>query len=360
VHPQLDQHRTAAPSVIRRQKWWLTIAALLWCGCAAALNPDLTIKELHHTAWGPSQGAPLGGTFALAQTKDGYLWIAGPSGLFRFDGMAFERVELPHDPKLSSLSLHSLFASRGGDLWIGFTFGGVALLKEGRWRVFSVADGVPQGTAWDFAETPDGTLWVATSTDLARFDGAHWKAVGSQMSLPPSSFPILFVDSQGTIWAGGQNSLFFLRPGEHEFRNQPVAVPTPWAEDCMAESSTGTVWLDTGFELVPVAQNPSPAKVGASSRGELVFDHDDTLWTTVDGVRRIAHPERSTTRIPLHIEDIADAYIDADGLTSRTVPAFLVDRELIGPGAWSIDARLFGWRRLEIRDRKSEDSPPGE
>jgi putative oxidoreductase len=30
---------------------------------------------------------------------------------------------------------------------------------------------------------------------------------------------------------------------------------------------------------------------------------------------------------------------------------------LIGPGAWSIDARLFGWRRLEIRDRKNEDSP---
>jgi putative oxidoreductase len=31
---------------------------------------------------------------------------------------------------------------------------------------------------------------------------------------------------------------------------------------------------------------------------------------------------------------------------------------LIGPGAWSIDARLFGWRRLDIRDRKSRDVPP--
>ncbi|MGD0490552.1 MAG: hypothetical protein ABSC32_03300 [Steroidobacteraceae bacterium] len=31
---------------------------------------------------------------------------------------------------------------------------------------------------------------------------------------------------------------------------------------------------------------------------------------------------------------------------------------LIGPGAWSVDARLFGWRRLEIRDRRSQDSPP--
>jgi len=31
---------------------------------------------------------------------------------------------------------------------------------------------------------------------------------------------------------------------------------------------------------------------------------------------------------------------------------------LIGPGAWSADARLFGWRRLDIRDRNSQDPPP--
>jgi len=31
---------------------------------------------------------------------------------------------------------------------------------------------------------------------------------------------------------------------------------------------------------------------------------------------------------------------------------------LLGPGAWSLDARLFGWKRFEIRDRKSEDAPP--
>jgi len=26
---------------------------------------------------------------------------------------------------------------------------------------------------------------------------------------------------------------------------------------------------------------------------------------------------------------------------------------LLGPGGWSVDARLFGWKRIEIRDRKS-------
>ena len=311
-----------------RQKWWLAIAALLWCGCAAALSPDLTIKELHHTAWGPSQGAPLGGAVALAQTGDGYLWIAGPSGLFRFDGIAFERVELPHDPKLSSLRLYSVFAPRGGGLWVGFTFGGVAFLKEGHWQVFSIADGVPPGSPAQFAETPEGTLWVATNNGLARFDGAGWKEVGSQMGLPANNNSLLFVDSQGTIWAGGgENSLLFvLRPGEHQFRNQPVAAPTPWASGSMAESSTGTVWLDTGYDLVAVAQNPPPGKPGRSSAGP-VFDHDGTLWDSLDGLRRIAHPEHPTMGATLHLKEIADAYTDADGLTSRTVLALLVGRE---------------------------------
>jgi signal transduction histidine kinase len=314
---------------LRRQVGWLAIAALLWCGFAAALSPDLTIKELRHTAWGPGQGAPLGGAVALAQTGDGYLWIAGPSGLFRFDGIAFERVELPHDPKLSSLSLNSAFAARRGGLWVGFTFGGVALLKEGHWQVFSIADGLPPGTPWQFAETPDGTLWVATDSDVARFDGARWKAVGSHMGLPTSSGLILFVDSQGTIWAGGgENSLlYFLRPGEHQFRNQPVATPTPWVGDSMAESSTGIVWLDVGYTLVPVARNPPSGKAFHSSRGELVFDHDGTLWYQADGLRRIAHPEHPVIGTALRLENIADDYTDADGLTARTVFGMLADRE---------------------------------
>jgi uncharacterized membrane protein YphA (DoxX/SURF4 family) len=26
---------------------------------------------------------------------------------------------------------------------------------------------------------------------------------------------------------------------------------------------------------------------------------------------------------------------------------------LLGPGAWSVDARLFGWRRIDVRERRS-------
>ena len=31
---------------------------------------------------------------------------------------------------------------------------------------------------------------------------------------------------------------------------------------------------------------------------------------------------------------------------------------LLGPGVWSVDARLFGWRRLEIPDPQKPEPPP--
>lgn len=33
---------------------------------------------------------------------------------------------------------------------------------------------------------------------------------------------------------------------------------------------------------------------------------------------------------------------------------------LLGPGAWSIDARLFGWKRIDIQDRQELSSRKGQ
>jgi putative oxidoreductase len=33
---------------------------------------------------------------------------------------------------------------------------------------------------------------------------------------------------------------------------------------------------------------------------------------------------------------------------------------LLGPGAWSIDARLFGWKRVDIPDRQRRPATPSE
>ena len=45
--------------------------ALSLSSTAAALDPDRSLKELHHTAWRAREGAPSQ-ISALAQTQDGY------------------------------------------------------------------------------------------------------------------------------------------------------------------------------------------------------------------------------------------------------------------------------------------------
>jgi putative oxidoreductase len=42
-----------------------------------------------------------------------------------------------------------------------------------------------------------------------------------------------------------------------------------------------------------------------------------------------------------------------DPLTHILLVTLGIALALVGPGAWSIDARLFGWKRINIRNRNS-------
>jgi uncharacterized membrane protein YphA (DoxX/SURF4 family) len=51
-----------------------------------------------------------------------------------------------------------------------------------------------------------------------------------------------------------------------------------------------------------------------------------------------------------------NAFVDPAHVRSHILLAIIgAALALLGPGAWSIDARLFGWKRVEIRDQKRHD-----
>ena len=58
---------------------------------------------------------------AIAQTPDGYIWVGTYSGLYRYDGVKFERFVT--DSPISNVM--RLFVDRDGDLWIGSNDSGV-------------------------------------------------------------------------------------------------------------------------------------------------------------------------------------------------------------------------------------------
>ena len=54
--------------------------------------------------------------------------------------------------------------------------------------------------------------------------------------------------------------------------------------------------------------------------------------------------------------EVWNAFVDPAHIRSHTLLAIIgAALALLGPGAWSIDARLFGWKRVEIGDQKRHD-----
>lgn len=67
------------------------VLALPGLPSAHALSPDRALSQLRHDRWTADDGAPAQ-IFSLAQTPDGLLWLGSRQGLYRFDGVRFERI----------------------------------------------------------------------------------------------------------------------------------------------------------------------------------------------------------------------------------------------------------------------------
>jgi ligand-binding sensor domain-containing protein len=166
------------------------------------------------TAWGTKEGAP-DQIVALAQTKDGYLWMGTGDGLYRFDGLTFERYE-PRSGGPLPTKPHSLWSNGRGDLWIGAR--SIAnTLRDGNLRTYRTQDGIPDGVVNGFAEDREGTMWVASDGGLARLEGNRWKKVGEDWNFPGHSAQTIFLDREETLWVATENTLVFLPSGAKAF-----------------------------------------------------------------------------------------------------------------------------------------------
>jgi signal transduction histidine kinase/ligand-binding sensor domain-containing protein len=296
----------------------LMSCVLLACSSSAsALNPALDISQYAHTAWRIRDGFSKGVIKSIAQTPDGYLWLATDFGLLRFDGVRAAPWHPPHDQPLASADIWSVLAARDGALWIG-TAKGLARWKGGKLTQYPELSGQivaklledREGTVWATGlAVPTGLLCAVRERDVT-CDGAD-----GVFGYGPFG---LYEDRRGNLWAGISDALLRWRPGP------PTLVPLPGERDGIqgfVQDGDDALLITTAHGIRRVVDG-RPESYLPLGRGQqlralhILRDRDGGLWIGTMN-QGLVHMYRGRT----------DVFAQADGLSGDTVLALFEDRE---------------------------------
>lgn len=203
-------------------------------------------------------------TTALAQDRDGFLWLGTQGGLVRYDGYRF-RVFKPaaDDPRsLPGSYVRTLLAARDGTVWAGTFSSGLAAYDPAT-EAFVRYQHDPDDPASlahnrveGLAEDGRGRLWVATSGGLDRLDPESGRFVhfrhdpADPASLADERVRGLLVDRRGRLWVGSRDGLQRwdeARGGFERVASDP-ADPASLAGQLVArlfEDRAGRIWIGT-------------------------------------------------------------------------------------------------------------------
>jgi ligand-binding sensor domain-containing protein/signal transduction histidine kinase len=295
---------------------------LACCICSFALDPSQEVSQYAHTAWTVKDRFSLGNVYAMAQTPDGYLWLGGEFGLFRFDGVHATQWQPPDGQRLPDRNINSLLVTRDGTLWIG-TFAGLVALNRGK---LSRPPAIGDHFVASLFEDSNGTVWVGSlepSGRLCAIRGGSEECYGKD-GVWGRAVWALYEDSSRALWAAAQSGLWRIRPGALK----RYATPTELVALNKAENGRLLIAMHGArllqlvgnqLETYPVRGANNPNQILSDRQldsNRLLRDRDGGLWIgTVE--RGLIHVHNGRT----------DVFTKSDGLSGDIILSLFEDRE---------------------------------
>src|SRR5688572_5004189 len=283
---------------------------------ALALDPDKAFHHYVRNNWSIEQGLPQISALAVAQDRQGYLWVGTQAGLARFDGIRFVTHNPENTPGLRGIWIHDLHVDGDNKLWIA-TYRGVSVHDADGFRALPLAGSEPDRLldTQDIQATASGELMVAApdgvyrvvderlemawplprpATSLMERDDGLWvgsrgrvyRIAGSDVELLPlpdgedDTVVTQLVEAQGRIWAGTSAGLF-VRDGEHWTRyDDPVLAHSPI--EVVHPDRDGNLWVALVEDLVRVRAGEVNEVIRDDPAGQAVRsifeDREGNLW----------------------------------------------------------------------------------
>lgn len=265
-------------------------------GCLA-LDPSRAITQYVHRAWEIEQGLPQNSVEAIAQSRDGYLWLGTQEGLVRFDGVRFAEIGSDNTPGMIDEFVTALLEDRQGNMWIGTWGGGLARLSGGKVNRLTTADGLASDTILCLYEDATGALWIGTDSGLSRLTGRTIVSYRPKDGLPTGAVRSLCGRRQGGLWIGTYGGLGSFDAGAFTTYGRQEGLPGERIR-AVCEDQNGNLWIGmdgaglcrldgSGFSRVREGGKPWKGTVTWIKE-----DRDKNLWigTYGTGLRRLGTP----------------------------------------------------------------------
>ncbi|MGC4056144.1 MAG: two-component regulator propeller domain-containing protein [Paludibaculum sp.] len=264
--------------------------------CALALDPAKPVAEYRYEAWEEAEGLPHYSINSIAQSRDGYLWLATYYGLVRFDGKKFDVFDHGNTPQLTENQIWRLEPDSDGTIWVG-TASGLLKLRDGRLERAQLPELDRVSIRYLLASA--GELWIGTAGK-----GAFLLKDGKLQRLGPPDRIVraLFKDRRGQVWIGTNSGLFVYDSGKLTQLTLKDGLPDERALS-FHEGEDGLLWIGTAAGLVcardgkilkELPKGLDPAKVRGQVIWSFLRDRDGALWIGMLGGGLIRYLHETT------------------------------------------------------------------
>ena len=254
---------------------------------AAASVPSLLTSNYIRRNWGAEQGFPGGSVHAIAETADGYLWIASDKGLFRFDGFNFQVFDEVNSGPVPHGAVQKLAVDSAGNLWI----------QEQNMTLFRYPGDRFQNAAQDLVTVDrsvtamcrgkDGEiLFLSPSRGILKYSAGRVQTLFITSGMPNFLVISMAQTADGNIWLGTRDAgLFSLDQNRkltvvQEFHDRKInTLLSTGAHDLWVGTDTGAArWNGASLRTTGIPDVLEHTQILA-----ILKDHRSNIWVSTSG-----------------------------------------------------------------------------
>jgi signal transduction histidine kinase/ligand-binding sensor domain-containing protein len=303
----------------------LANAAIVVSALVLTLSTGTAQAQYRFENWTTDNGLPQNGVRGVDQMPDGYLWFTTFDGLVRFDGVRFTVFDKSNTQGIYSNRFATLQIETDGTLLAGTEDGCLTSYRDGTFRSYTAAEGLPGNDVVGFGRDKDGQTFVLTDLGRFYFREGKFQPV-ADVALPgegrfylgptgtlwtydrngvrqtsahqaETTYPIkfnfdvryrftrLFEDSHGNLWINDQSAVYRLKDGVVKKFTAADGLPAvtimPWVED-----NDGSIWFSSssgGFGAINYQDGRftawgKDAGFAADAINRMFKDREGSIW----------------------------------------------------------------------------------